>query len=139
MDFLIDSHALIWYLNGDAQLSVNAHSTISNQNNRRWISPASIWEIAIKVNLGKLNLNRPLPDIQVSLSTDGFYGCPSSLNMSFKPAIYRPTTVIPSTVCSLPRPLPRAWPSLQKTQGFRFTASKLYGENFNDNLSKMIL
>ncbi|MCB0522220.1 MAG: type II toxin-antitoxin system VapC family toxin [Saprospiraceae bacterium] len=83
MDFLIDSHALIWYLNGDAQLSVNAHSTISNQNNRRWISPASIWEIAIKVNLGKLNLNRPLPDIQVSLSTDGFLWLP----IEFKHAI----------------------------------------------------
>lgn len=76
MQLLLDSHTIIWHINGDAQLSAKALALVSDENNVRWISPASIWEIAIKVNLGKLQLNRSFPDLNVFLSTNNFLWLP---------------------------------------------------------------
>ena len=76
MQILLDSHTIIWYINGDPQLSVKAHALVSDNSHERWISPASIWEIAIKVNLGKLQLNRSFPDLNIFLSTNNFLWLP---------------------------------------------------------------
>ena len=72
MNLLIDSHALIWFLNGDAQLSQRADSAIRNPQNNCYVSKASLWEIAIKINLGKLHLNRPFPDMPNFMATNNF-------------------------------------------------------------------
>ena len=56
MRFLLDTHVLIWYINGDKSLSKSAINDVKNINNECFISIASIWEIAIKVNLNKLEL-----------------------------------------------------------------------------------
>ncbi|MFC5284909.1 type II toxin-antitoxin system VapC family toxin [Pedobacter alpinus] len=52
--FLLDTHTFLWFLNGDYQLSDKAKSNIEAVENRKFISIASIWEIAIKLSLGKL-------------------------------------------------------------------------------------
>jgi PIN domain nuclease of toxin-antitoxin system len=56
---LIDTHSLIWYVDQDQLLSRPAHAAITDPVNDLLISAATVWEIAIKVGLGKLTLSRP--------------------------------------------------------------------------------
>jgi len=57
MRYLVDTHALIWYLESNPMLSETARLTLDNSNNRCFVSMASLWEMAIKVGLGRLELN----------------------------------------------------------------------------------
>ena len=59
MRLLIDSHALIWYVDQHQQLSAASHAAISDPSNELLLSAGSIWEIAIKIGLGKLVLTQP--------------------------------------------------------------------------------
>lgn len=63
MKFLLDTHAFLWFINGDSQLSGYARQQIENLENKRLISTASIWEMAIKVSIGKLKLGLPFTEI----------------------------------------------------------------------------
>ncbi len=56
MNLLLDTHAFIWFLNGDTQLPASTKDLISDNSNRCLLSIASIWEIAIKSSLNKLEL-----------------------------------------------------------------------------------
>lgn len=51
---LLDTHALLWWLDGDERLSLPAREFIGDESNGIMVSAASAWEIAIKVRLGKL-------------------------------------------------------------------------------------
>ena len=59
MRLLIDSHALIWFVDQHQQLSAVSHAAMSNPSNELLLSAGSIWEIGIKVGLGKLVLTQP--------------------------------------------------------------------------------
>jgi PIN domain nuclease of toxin-antitoxin system len=54
MELLLDTHALLWWLDGNERLSLTARSFIANENNVVLVSAASAWEIATKVRIGKL-------------------------------------------------------------------------------------
>lgn len=54
--YIIDTHILLWWLEDPAQLSEEAQAIIGNPDNIIWVSVASIWEISIKVKLGKLEI-----------------------------------------------------------------------------------
>lgn len=54
MRLLLDTHALLWWLDGDRRLSLRARRAIANQSNAILVSAASAWEIATKARLGKL-------------------------------------------------------------------------------------
>lgn len=54
MRLLLDSHALIWWLADSPRLSAAARAAIGDAANEIFVSPASAWEIATKVRLGKL-------------------------------------------------------------------------------------
>lgn len=54
---LVDTHALLWFLSGDAALSTPARQAIED-NERVGVSIASLWEIAIKIGAGKLTIGR---------------------------------------------------------------------------------
>ena len=56
MNLLLDTHAFLWFVANDPQLSSDARTAIESPQNRKWISVASCWEISIKVGLGKLQL-----------------------------------------------------------------------------------
>lgn len=58
MTFLLDTHALLWWLTDSNQLSRLAFETIRSPENRILVSPANAWEICTKYRLGKL----PLPE-----------------------------------------------------------------------------
>ncbi len=72
MNLLLDTHTFIWFINGDKQLSVAARKRIENPKNKNFISIASIWEIAIKVSIGKLQLNSPFPKMSEKIKDNGF-------------------------------------------------------------------
>lgn len=55
MQLLLDTHALIWWLNNDLTLSIEAKKAIADPENIVFVSAASAWEIAIKKSLGKLH------------------------------------------------------------------------------------
>ncbi len=59
MRVLLDTQALLWYMLDDARLSKKAEALISDENNIILVSPASYWEIAIKICLGKYQLPEP--------------------------------------------------------------------------------
>ena len=59
MNLLLDTHAFLWFIAGDSNLSKDARSAIEDENNTCYLSVASLWEIAIKVSLGKLELTEP--------------------------------------------------------------------------------
>ena len=67
MRVLIDTHALLWYLQGDPNLSNLALTTIENKDNDVFVSIVTLWEIAIKSGLGKLELQRPFENLEVDL------------------------------------------------------------------------
>jgi PIN domain nuclease of toxin-antitoxin system len=54
LNALLDTHALLWWLSDDPDLSARARAFISNTNNSLIVSSASAWEIAIKLRIGKL-------------------------------------------------------------------------------------
>ena len=54
MQALLDTHALLWWLSGDAALAQRARKIIAESRNAIFVSAASAWEIATKVRLGKL-------------------------------------------------------------------------------------
>ncbi len=56
---LLDAHAILWFLWDDTKLSANAKALVENAENRKLVSVASCWEIAIKASLGKLDLGEP--------------------------------------------------------------------------------
>ncbi|HEX4949002.1 MAG TPA: type II toxin-antitoxin system VapC family toxin [Blastocatellia bacterium] len=59
MNLLLDTHTLLWFALGDANLSANARQLIEDPANRKFVSPASYWEIAIKISIGKYVLHEP--------------------------------------------------------------------------------
>jgi PIN domain nuclease of toxin-antitoxin system len=70
---LLDTHAMYWYIENDPQLSSPARALIQDASNEILISPASYWEIAIKVSIGKWRLNRPYEEfIDIGLKRYGF-------------------------------------------------------------------
>ena len=63
MNMLLDTHAFIWFLNGDARLPGFVKDLISDTSNKCFLSIGSIWEIAIKVSLKKIELKGAFSDI----------------------------------------------------------------------------
>jgi len=59
MSLLLDTQALLWFLLDDPRLSDKAQASIVTDEVSIFVSPASIWEIAIKISLGKYTLPAP--------------------------------------------------------------------------------
>ena len=56
MRLLLDTHAFLWFMAGDARLSGAARRAIEASDGEWWLSTASIWEMAIKSSLRRLML-----------------------------------------------------------------------------------
>ena len=72
MSQILDTHTFIWFIEGDNQISRNATSTIESASAKNFVSIASIWEIAIKLSLGKLQLKKPFKEIYTLLQLNNF-------------------------------------------------------------------
>lgn len=56
MNILLDTHIVLWWLNNDEKLLETHREIISNTDNLSFISAATIWELSIKIKLGKLKI-----------------------------------------------------------------------------------
>jgi PIN domain nuclease of toxin-antitoxin system len=78
---LLDTHALLWWLDGDEHLSLPAREAIADHQTVVLVSAASVWEIATKIRIGKLagaiHVVEHLPEI---LDSQDFYHLPISLD-----------------------------------------------------------
>lgn len=73
MKILIDTHVLLWFLEGDRnKISSSALAAILDSENEKFVSMASLWEVAIKVNIGKLPLQSTLPKFFELIPYNGF-------------------------------------------------------------------
>ena len=73
MRILLDTHAFLWFVLGDAKLSRQARTAIESSANEKFVSPASYWEIAIKISAGKYTLPQPYEQfIQKAIDDNGF-------------------------------------------------------------------
>ena len=64
MKYLIDTHSLIWFIEGNPKLTETTKSVIEDINKTCFVSTASFWEIAIKISLDKLKLEMPFMDLE---------------------------------------------------------------------------
>jgi PIN domain nuclease of toxin-antitoxin system len=70
---LLDTHALLWWLDGDRRLSLKARRAIANESNAILVSAASAWEITTKARLGKLpGATDVAADVAGCLAAQGF-------------------------------------------------------------------
>jgi PIN domain nuclease of toxin-antitoxin system len=73
MKLLLDTHTFLWFIMGNFSLSADARALIEDPANEKFLSVASLWEIAIKVSVGKLGLSAPFNTlIPQQLSANGF-------------------------------------------------------------------
>lgn len=72
MNLLVDTQAMLWFVNGDERLSRKARKAVETPDCQNYISIASWWEIAIKCSLGKLKLTKPLETFMADRTTEGF-------------------------------------------------------------------
>jgi PIN domain nuclease of toxin-antitoxin system len=56
MKLILDTHSFLYFIEGSPRLSTPARALIEDLNNDKLISKASLWEMAIKVSIGKLTL-----------------------------------------------------------------------------------
>lgn len=69
-DLLFDTHSFIWWADEPAKLSPAALAALEDEDNRLYLSDASIWEMQIKFQLGKIKLKLTLPDLIESQKRD---------------------------------------------------------------------
>lgn len=72
MEYLLDTHSFLWFINGDDQISQKAKNAITDPEVMKYLSIASLWEIAIKVNLKKLGLDMAYTDLRQQVIGNGF-------------------------------------------------------------------
>jgi PIN domain nuclease of toxin-antitoxin system len=61
--YLLDTHTFLWWESNADQLSATAFALLSDRTNMLLFSIANIWEMQIKVQIGKLKLNLPLEEM----------------------------------------------------------------------------
>ncbi len=77
---LIDTHAFVWWTGEPKRLSALAHDFLVNPKNKPVLSFASIWEMQIKLSLGKLRLKTSLPElVEDEISRNGLSLLPIEL------------------------------------------------------------
>jgi len=60
MRLLLDSHVFLWWVADDARLPSKLRRRLEAADSECWVSHASVWEMAIKISLGKLRVDRPV-------------------------------------------------------------------------------
>jgi PIN domain nuclease of toxin-antitoxin system len=63
MKLLLDTHVFIWWADHPEKLSPAALSALENEANELFLSVASVWEMQIKIQLGRLKLSLPLKEL----------------------------------------------------------------------------
>ena len=80
MQLLLDTHPFIWFINGDSELPKKSRKLIADSENECFLSIASIWEIAIKTSLNRLELQSSFDKITDFLSENDIAILPIKFN-----------------------------------------------------------
>ena len=81
MNYILDTHAFLWFILEDNQLSENAGAIVRSRDNEIYLSAASAWEISIKTGLGRLSIQDELEHFLIDqLSLNGILPMPISLS-----------------------------------------------------------
>ena len=89
MRFLLDTHALLWWLTDDPKLSSRAKTVIADEAHVILISAATAWEIATKYRLGKLDVAaEAVTRFNELIAADGFEHLPVTYLHALKAASY---------------------------------------------------
>jgi PIN domain nuclease of toxin-antitoxin system len=86
MNLLLDIHAFLWFVGGSTSLGVTARQRIENyESHQSYLSIVSLWELAIKVSIGKLTLAKPFEQfVSDRLTSSGFKVLPIQLTHTYK-------------------------------------------------------
>jgi len=72
MDILLDTHAVLWFLKGDEKMPKTTVGMVNAPDNRKYVSIASIWEVAIKISSGKLSVDGGIDGFIEAIEDNGF-------------------------------------------------------------------
>ena len=90
MRLLLDTHILLWWATGDRKLSRKIRAAIASPENDVAVSAATFWELAIKQQLGRIDID--LADLQAAVAADGFTELPvqvaHTLRLQALPALH---------------------------------------------------
>lgn len=94
MNLLLDTHAFLWWIGNDSRLPQRARDLISSPDNQVFLSVVSAWELAIKIQMGKLDLRDDLDHfLPEQLQRNGFnvlpIALPHALNLQRLPKHHR--------------------------------------------------
>lgn len=124
MKFLLDTHALIWWLANEPTLSQKARKAIADPDNLVFLSAASAWEIAIKKSIGKLSVP---DDLAAQIEKKDFQPLPINISHALyveKLPLYHTDPfdriIIAQGICEKMKII---------TRDSKFDAYKNYGEN----------
>lgn len=70
MRCLLDTHTFLWAVNDDSRLSRRATEVVEDGANELFLSVASLWEIAVKLSVGKLKLDLPFLELAVEETSE---------------------------------------------------------------------
>jgi PIN domain nuclease of toxin-antitoxin system len=79
MKILLDTHTLVWWLRDDVRLSPQAARILKDPRNEILVSAAVGWEMAIKVNLGKIEPASLLEQLGQALAKEAFAELPITM------------------------------------------------------------
>ena len=63
MRLMLDTHTFLWFIEGSLNLSDTAKNLIEDERNQKFLSVASLWEMSIKVSIGKLQLKMAFTEL----------------------------------------------------------------------------
>ena len=72
MEYLLDNHVYLWFIDGNSELSTKAKEIISNPENIKFVSIVRFWEIAIKLKIEKIKIDMPFIDLKNQALINGF-------------------------------------------------------------------
>ena len=72
MEVLLDTHAVWWFLNGNEKMPDSARGIILNAANTIYVSIATIWEVGMKMSIGKLNFDGDIDGFVEGIENNDF-------------------------------------------------------------------
>ena len=81
MNYLLDTHVVLWFLNGEKiLLSTTAKDIIEDQMHIKFVSLASVWEVGIKTSIGKLEFPENTGGFVKQIQNNGFELLPINID-----------------------------------------------------------